>query len=313
MEIKKLVPRKGKDCYRIDDSDDVVVMMNLGTMPSGKATTEDHGIIVFCTAGMAQFEYDGQVINIQKNDLFLFMAHSIGSNFMSSSDFNCRQIWFSRSAMWGINMYGVKSLSDLVYLKSHPLIHLSNDDVSLLENYFKLICKRLNDHSPVLYHDISRSLISTLLLEILSMLRRDRKGTSNTIDISTDKVMGGMTNEESRIISMHSHMLANKFIALVEQSDGRIRKVEVFAKQLNVTPKHLSTTLKNAMSRRPIEMIKFFTLKAIEQRLRFTDMTAQKIAYDLNFPNSSFFCKYVKEHLGVTPMEYRRKYQKNNQ
>lgn len=64
MEIKKLVPRKGKDCYRIDDSDDVVVMMNLGTMPSGKATTEDHGIIVFCTAGMAQFEYDGQVINI---------------------------------------------------------------------------------------------------------------------------------------------------------------------------------------------------------------------------------------------------------
>ena len=81
-----------------------------------------------------------------------------------------------------------------------------------------------------------------------------------------------------------------------------------FANQLNITPKYLSTLLKETMSRRPSEMIKLFTLKAIEHRLRFTDMTMQEIANDLNFPNASFFGKYVKEHLGMTPLEYRNKY-----
>jgi AraC-like DNA-binding protein len=49
---------------------------------------------------------------------------------------------------------------------------------------------------------------------------------------------------------------------------------------------------------------------AIERRLRYTDMTMQEIANDLNFPHASFFGKYVKEHLGMTPLEYRRKFQK---
>ena len=102
--------------------------------------------------------------------------------------------------------------------------------------------------------------------------------------------------------------MADKFMRLVEQSDGRLRRVDDFANQLNITPKYLSTLLKETMSRRPSEMIKLFTLKAIERRLRFTDMTMQEIANDLKFPNASFFGKYVKEHLGMTPLEYRKKY-----
>ena len=94
----------------------------------------------------------------------------------------------------------------------------------------------------------------------------------------------------------------------MEQSGGRIRKVDYFASQLNVTPKYLSMLLKETMNRRPSDMIQLFTLKAIEHRLRFTDMTIQEIANDLKFPNASFFGTYFKEHAGMTPMEYRKKY-----
>lgn len=95
---------------------------------------------------------------------------------------------------------------------------------------------------------------------------------------------------------------------LVEESDGRIRRVDEFANQLNITPKYLSTILKEVMNRRPSTYILLYTLKAIERRLRFTDMTMQEIANDLKFPNASFFGKYCKEHLGMTPLEYRNKY-----
>jgi AraC-like DNA-binding protein len=63
------------------------------------------------------------------------------------------------------------------------------------------------------------------------------------------------------------------------------------------------------MNRRPSDMIQLFTMKAIERRLRFSDMTMQEIANDLNFPNASFFGRYFREHSGMTPLEYRTKYQ----
>ena len=113
MEIKDLIPRRGVDALRIDDSDELVVMENHGALPNGKLRLNNHGLIVICTDGMAQFDYDGQQIRLRKDDLFLYMAHSVVSNFMSSSNFNCRQIWFSRSELWNINMYGEVSLADL--------------------------------------------------------------------------------------------------------------------------------------------------------------------------------------------------------
>ena len=291
MEIQNLKPRSGSDTIRLGDSDELVVMENFGSLPQGEISLDSHGIVVICTEGIAQFDYDGQQIRLHKNDLYLYMAHSVVTNFMSSPDFNCRQIWFSRSELWNIDMYGEVSLADLSYLKQHPTVHLTDDDVTLLDEYFQLLCRRMRDQSPTLYSDIVRSLVSTMMLEMLCMMRRQESENAGTG-------------------SLYRQRLADKFMRLVEESDGRIRRVDDFASQLNITPKYLSTLLKETMSRRPSEMIKLFTLKAIERRLRFTDMTMQEIANDLKFPNASFFGKYVKEHLGMTPLEYRKKYHK---
>jgi AraC-like DNA-binding protein len=288
MEIQNLKPRSGFDTIRLGDSDELVVMENFGSLPKGELSLDRHGLIVICTEGIAQFDYDGQQIRLHKDDLFLYMAHSVVTNFMSSSDFNCRQIWFSRGELWNINKYGEVSLSDLPYLKRHPIMHLTEDDVKLLDDYFQLLCRRMRDPSPVLYSNIVRSLVSTMMLEILSMMRRQEPENTVTTGV-------------------HRQRLANEFMRLVEQSDGRIRRVDDFASRLNVTPKYLSTLLKETMSRRPSEMIHFYTLKAIERRLRYTDMTMQEIANDMNFANASFFGKYFRQHTGISPFQYRKR------
>lgn len=303
MEIKELTPRRGADTLRIGDSDDLVVMENFGSLPQGKIRLNNHSLIIICTSGMAQFEYDGEVIQIRKNDMFLYMRHCVGDNFMSSSDFNCRQIWFTISETWNVNMYNIQSFSDMVYLKQHPIVHLTDADVSLLDEYFKLLCRRMRDSTPMLYNDIVRSLLSTMMLEILCMFRL-------TSHLYLSPQNGGEAGAAEGTGNSHRLRIANKFVELVEKSDGRVRKVGRFASVLNVTPKYLSVLLKETMNCRPSDIIHLFTQKSIEHRLRFTDMTMQEIANDLNFPNSSFFGKYVKEHLGMTPLEYRKKYQK---
>ena len=298
MDVQDLKPRKGDDTYRIGDSDELVVMENIGTVPSSAICLQNHGIIVFCTEGRAQFEYDGNVVQIQKNDLFLYMVHSTASNILSSSDFNCRQIWFTRSELWNIEIYNMISVADMSQLKLHPIVHLSDEDIKLCDTYFQLLCSRLKSSTSVFTSYIVRSLLGTIMLELLSIMRRDAEHEME------------QSQQEKINSNLHKKRIIDNFIRLVEESDGRILRVDEFARQLNITPKYLSTVLKEVMNRRPSTYIQLYTLKAIEYRLRFTDMTMQEISHDLKFPNPSFFGKYCKEHLGVTPLEYRMKYQK---
>ena len=296
MEEQDLKPRRGNDTYSLGDSDDLVVMENIGTVPSGVVCLQNHGVIFFITEGRAQLEYDGHVVQLQKNDLFLYMARSTANNFMASSDFNCRQIWFTRSELWNIEIYNLIKVADMSLLKLHPVVHLTDDDVKLCDTYFQLLCDRMKSSTSVHISYIVRSLLGTMLLEMLSIMRRN-----------SEQAVEEVHQENS---SFHKKRIIDNFIRLVEESDGRIRRVDEFASQLNVTPKYLSTVLKEVMNRRPSTYIQLYTLKAIEYRLRFTDMSMQEISHDLKFPNPSFFGKYCKEHLGMTPLEYRMKYHK---
>ena len=298
MDIKDLIPRRGDDTYRLGDSDDLVLMENIGTVPSGAVCLQNHGVIFFITEGRAQLEYDGHVVQLQKNDLFLYMVHSTATNFMASSDFNCRQIWFGRGELFNIDIYKQISVADMSNLKLNPVVHLNGDDLKLCDTYFQLLRDRMKFSTSVLTPNIVRSLLGTMLLEMLSIMRRNSEQMAEEVQ------------HEEINSSLHKKRIVDDFIRLVEESDGRIRRVDEFASQLNITPKYLSIIVKEVMNRRPSNYIQLYTLKAIERRLRFTDMTMQEIANDLNFPNPSFFGKFCKEHLGMTPLEYRMKYQK---
>lgn len=295
MKSFEVKPPVGNDTYRFGDSDDLILVDNLRLVPADRVYLENYSVVTFVTQGKAQFEYDSVVTQIQKNDLFLYMTHSVAANFMSSPDFCCRQIWFTRSELWNINIFSETMIEDMSQLKLHPVVHLSAVDINLLDTYFCLLCNRMTDPSPSLHRDIVRSLFSTMLLEMLSIMRRPIKEEYDD------------TNGKNST-SLYKKQLVDKFILLVQQSDGRIRRVNDFANKLHITPKYLSTILKEVMNRRPSIYIQLFTMKAIERRLRFTDMTMQEIAHELNFPNPSFFGKYFKEHTGMTPMEYRLKY-----
>jgi AraC-like DNA-binding protein len=197
---------------------------------------------------------------------------------------------------------------DMLYLKQHAKVHLTDDDMSLIDGYFQLLVRRMKDCSTNLYPDIVRSLVGTMMLEMLSMMRREeaKRGMLSTNAVEQD-------SQEDTSSGVHRRRLTDKFMRMAEQSDGRIRRVDEFASQLNITPKYLSAILKETMNCRPSYIIQLFTMKAIEHRLRFTDMTIQEISNDLNFPNPSFFGKFFKEHAGMTPVDYRNKYQKNKQ
>ena len=88
---------------------------------------------------------------------------------------------------------------------------------------------------------------------------------------------------------------------LLAESAGRVRSVSVFANMLNVTPKYLSKCVKDESGRPPLDLIHETTAATIRQQLRYTNKTVKEICNELDFPNLSFFGKFVREHLGMSP------------
>lgn len=74
-----------------------------------------------------------------------------------------------------------------------------------------------------------------------------------------------------------------------------------------ITPKYLATLVRESSGKTPLEMIHRYTANMIGQRLRSTNMTIKEICTELEFPNESFFGRFVKKYLGCTPREYRNK------
>ena len=87
--------------------------------------------------------------------------------------------------------------------------------------------------------------------------------------------------------------------------DVKHRTVEWYATELCITPKYLSSICKKQSGKTANEWITEHVLEDIRYYLKQTDYSIKQICDLLGFPNTSFFGKYVKDHFGMTPMEFR--------
>ena len=98
MEMEDLKPRQGHGTYRIGDSDDLVLIENATRISFDRICLQEHGVIILCMAGKIRFEYDGTEIQLQKDDMFLYMVNSVVSHPISTAGrYGLREVDFSMS------------------------------------------------------------------------------------------------------------------------------------------------------------------------------------------------------------------------
>ena len=101
-------------------------------------------------------------------------------------------------------------------------------------------------------------------------------------------------------------VMFRRFMELLAENGGMERSVSAYAEKLCITPKYLSSLSKKVSGRTALSWIHQFTIDAIIKRLRYSNMTIKEISDTMNFPNISFFGKFVKSQTGMSPSEYRR-------
>lgn len=99
--------------------------------------------------------------------------------------------------------------------------------------------------------------------------------------------------------------ISNQFLALVQEHFRRERFLDFYASKLEITPKHLSRTVKKQTGFTAVEWIERFVILESKVLLKSSNLNIQQIADELNFPSQSFFGKYFKKFTGLSPKEFR--------
>jgi AraC-like DNA-binding protein len=100
-------------------------------------------------------------------------------------------------------------------------------------------------------------------------------------------------------------ILLNRFMNLVQENFREQREVGFYADRLCLTPKYLLKVIRDNSGSSAGEWIDNYVALEAKALLKSTNMTIQQISEELNFPSQSFFGKYFKRIVGVSPKEYR--------
>ena len=108
-----------------------------------------------------------------------------------------------------------------------------------------------------------------------------------------------------KVYVSHQEDLFFQFMKLLSDHITSERSVTYYASQLCITPKYLSTVVKLVSGKTPTDWIKEKLIDEMKYRLCHSQATIKEIAFQLHFPNNSFFGKYFKAATGVSPTRYR--------
>lgn len=239
-----------------------------------------------CTNGQASYTVDAKAFQIKKGDVIIIGEGQVVENFVSSSDCDGIAIMVSYDFFNDI-VAGIRDLNTLfLFSRLHPVFSLTEREAKVLTGYLDTIITKIMEPE----HHFRRELVSTLMKALI-------------YDMSN--VIYRYQMVETKRFSRGEVVFFN-YIRLVRDHFKQERRVSWYARQLCITPKYLSETIKTISKRTPNEWIDYYVVLELRLLLKNSDKSIKEIAEYLHFPNQSFLGKFFKEHVGVSPSAFRK-------
>ena len=280
-------------------NDDGIILIDNITQTS-LADYEDinleFNVFVYCEEGKLQLTLNDNVYLLKSQDYILCQAGQHVKDYMMSQDVEFKMLVFTTAAINNSLFLkdAIWNISGL--LEQSPKQHLSDEECEIIEHYYELTKVHMNKDGDQKYnHDIIKLLFQALVMEFFKMADAKIK-MEGLPDVTADKSQNGV--------------IFRRFVELLTANDGKIRTVQKAGEMLNVSPKYLSKVISKAGGKTAMQYIHDYTMEAILYRLKYTDLSIKEIVVDMDFPNISFFGKFVKSMLGMSPLEYREKLRK---
>ncbi|MDH8702407.1 AraC family transcriptional activator of pobA [Dysgonomonadaceae bacterium PH5-43] len=79
-----------------------------------------------------------------------------------------------------------------------------------------------------------------------------------------------------------------------------------YAEQLNISPNHLNKCVKTVLGKTSISILNEKRISKAKLLLASTDLTVSEISFQLGFLDQSYFSRFFKRTVGMSPIEYRK-------
>lgn len=181
---------------------------------------------------------------------------------------------------------------DIAYLKynvfnadSVPYYRVEPAYYDQIEALIALIAQETSMGDSIGHEDYLRSLIRMLIITV----ERGSVAQENTVLLP----------------SKTSHKIFLTFRQKIEQNYRALHTVKDYANLLGVSTKTLTNYVAECSPLSPLELINGRVILEAKRLLRYSTMMIKEIAYRLGFEDPSYFVKFFKRIVGVSPADFR--------
>lgn len=248
--------------------------------------------IFYCQRGSVEVSLEGCHYHIKPGDVYIYMASTLVHLLHKSED--------AEGIMVEVDFYYILPIVNKVinvesqlFMRKNPCVSLSGEQCAhfeyLLNNLWDRInaedCQKENVQYQHLKLELIKSMGQTICYEILNMY---------------------FTNQPLQPLQQgKKDVVFQNFMLSLFRFYRKERDVSFYARMHHITPRYFSAIIKEKTGDSALQWIVRMVITEAKQLLEESDLSIKEIADQLNFPTQSFFGKYFKQYVGVSPKEYR--------
>lgn len=287
MNLEELYKQGTEDSPNQFSEKNIILFDHVGSMPHNENFLTEAYVALLCLGGKAECRVHDRTFEVVENDVFLCQPNLFIENAMMSLDFKCRGMLMTQKMFENFLLLGGNLVDAQMVLIHEPVIHLDASEVQLMVSDFDFLDQKMQSSKLVHHKEIVQFLLQAMVYEFF--------------DCIAPKLQLEMYNFTS------AESLYSRFIRLVVAETPRHRDVKFYASQLCITSKYLCAICKQQSDLTASTIINRQAVEKIKQLLRTSPKSVKEIAVECGFENLSFFGKYVRRELGMSPRDFRRK------
>jgi len=243
-------------------------------------------VLLLVRKGSVQVELDLKTYNLEAGSLFIVFPDQVLKAKKASEDFDPVCIACSKNMIEELIIRFDDNTRLILKSRENPLQKLEKVEFERLNTSFEFLKKKFEttETNPCRLQVLKNHLIA-LLYECIGVI-------NEPLNVEVSKTRG--------------QVLFSQFIDLVVEHHREQHSVKFYADELGITPKYLSAVAEEQTGKNAKRWIDEHIALDAKVLLRSSSRDIQKVSKILNFPDVSFFGKFFKRLVGVSPKAYRK-------
>ena len=266
---------------------DIVVVDSIQQFEEVNTAHVAMNAVVICTNGRVQAQMNGMMMELHKNQVAIIPQNMTVTDVMISPDFDLKGMFLTNGILQSFLREKMDIWNDMMFIHRHHVVTMDEDEILFYTHFYDMLTLAIvKGKDNPLHTDVIQSLLRSAILALCGAMKQK---------LSLAAVHQVKTSD--------NHF--QRFLDLLHSSEVKRHTVETYASELCISPKYLSALCKKNSGKTANEWITERVLEDIRYYLKQSDFSIKEICDRLGFPNPSFFGKYVKDHFGMTPLQFR--------